>query len=133
MHLHVLCVYLCMYARMWKFFASVTHTLSHTHTHTHILCLYTHIHPIHTHIHHTHTHTHTHTFTHHMPSHVRRYGHTSDGAVTEADAELPGTMVVRAQGALSHMSTVLPSPKGSITCVYMYVVTTERSTCKPKR
>jgi hypothetical protein len=41
-----------------------------------------------------------------------RYGHTSDGAVTEADAELPGTMVVRAQGALSHMSTVLPSPKG---------------------
>jgi len=42
------------------------------------------------------------------------YGHESDGTVTEGDAELPGTMVVRARGDLSHMSTVLPSPKGGI-------------------
>uniref|UniRef100_A0A6T8IE18 GPI inositol-deacylase n=1 Tax=Hemiselmis andersenii TaxID=464988 RepID=A0A6T8IE18_HEMAN len=42
------------------------------------------------------------------------YGHESDGTVTEEDAELPGTMVVRARGDLSHMSTVLPSPKGGI-------------------
>jgi hypothetical protein len=59
---------------------------------------------------------------------MRRYGHTSDGAVTEADAELPGTMVVRAQGALSHMSTVLPSPKGTVfvcvyVCTYIYMFT----------
>jgi len=34
--------------------------------------------------------------------------------VTIQDSELPGTMVVRARGGLSHMSTVLDSPKGGI-------------------
>lgn len=43
------------------------------------------------------------------------YGAKSDGAVTESDAELPGTMVVRAKGALSHMSMVLPSPREGLT------------------
>lgn len=42
------------------------------------------------------------------------YGAVSDGVVTAEDSELPGTMVVRARGGLSHVSTILDTPKGGI-------------------